>query len=185
MRLPLRTMTFLGNTSQVIAIYVPPAGCLRVFDPKADDAATYSRLPEAVTAAIPLSDPQRIIVNADLRHLPSPPFSAEPTHEWCYFYEKAELARQGGNWAEILRLRWHAEQSGLAPVDPFEWLPFIEADARQGDTLSAVNLSMAAVGAEPKLQRGLCALWSRIASTESGARRDAATEMRARLVCGP
>ncbi|HET6846954.1 MAG TPA: hypothetical protein VFH29_08960, partial [Anaerolineales bacterium] len=185
MRLPLRTMTFLGNTSQVIAIYVPPAGCLRVFDPQLDDAVTYSRLPETVTAAIPLSDPRRIIGHAEARRLPSPPFSAEPKHEWCYVYEKAELARQDRDWSKIIRLRAEARENGLEPVDPFEWLPFIEAEGRQDYSAWAANFSLELVGAEPKLQRGLCALWARIATTESGATREAAAGMQGRLACGP
>jgi hypothetical protein len=185
MRLPLRTMTFLGNTSQVIAIYVPPNGCLRVFDPRSDDAVTYSRLPDTVTAAIPLSDPERIIVHAESRRLPSPPFSPEPEHGWCYFYEQAELARQQRDWNKIIALRAQASENDLEPVDPFEWLPFIEAEARQERSVWAANISLELVDAEPKLQRGLCALWSRIAATESGTAHEAAAEMQGRLACGP
>ena len=97
-------------------MYVPATGCLRVFDPGLDDARTYSRLPEAVTAAIPLSDPSRIILGRPARYCcPSPPFSVEPAHGWCYIYEKAELARQGRDWQAIIQLRQQADYARLTP----------------------------------------------------------------------
>ena len=183
MELPLRTMTFRGNTAQAIAVYVPTKGCLRVFDPALDDAATYSRLPEAVTAAIPLSDPGRIVTDAEPRTLPSPPFVREPAHGWCYVYEKAELARQLGNWQEIVALRARADLERLSPEDPFEQLPFVEAEARAGDMDWAMQESLSLRGQEPKLQRGLCALWSRVALADSPTASSAGTHVRAELAC--
>ena len=160
MEMPLRTMTFRGNTSRVIVVYVPQTGCLRVFDPQRGDAATYSRLPEAATEAIPLSNPDRIIVDAEARSLPSPPFVPEPDHGWCYFYENAELARQKHDWSEITWLRGQAAQQQLEPSDPFEWLPFIEAEARGGQLEWATGKSVDLTTAEPKMKRGLCTLWA-------------------------
>jgi len=58
-KLPYRTVTFNGNTSQAIVIYVPSNGCLRVFDPALDDALTYAKYPDSLIASIPLSDPSR------------------------------------------------------------------------------------------------------------------------------
>jgi hypothetical protein len=183
MRMPLRTMTFLGNTSQVIGVYVPATGCIRVFDPALGDAATYSHLPEAATAAIALSDPNRIIVDAAPRSLPSPPFSSEPEHGWCYIYEQAELARQQHDWNRVIQLRAQAATSRLEPEDPFEWLPFVQAEAREGDMEWAMGRSLDLVAAEPKLQRGLCELWSRVARADLAGSSDAGGKMRSQLAC--
>jgi hypothetical protein len=183
MLMPLRTMTFHGNTSNVIAVHVPALGCLRVFDPALNDAWTYSRLPEVVTAAIPLSDPGRIIADAGPLVLPSPPFSAEPEHGWCYIYEKAELARQMRQWGEVNQLRQLAAEARLEPDDPFEWLPFIEAEAQAGDIKWARGESLDLAGREPKMQRGLCALWSRVEQTGSHEVEAASASVRLDLAC--
>ena len=184
MQLPFRTMTFKGNTSQVIVVYVPPTGCLRVFDPALDDVETYSKFPEALTRAIPLSDVSRIVVDATPAVPPHPPFIAEPAHGWCYIYEKAELARQAGDWARILELFADAGDAGLAPLDPFERLPFIEAEARAGDASVAAQITLQALGEEPRLQRGLCALWMRVAVDGRDNGRAIAPDVLHELGCG-
>jgi hypothetical protein len=183
MQLPFRTMAFVGSTSQVIAVYVPADGCLRVFDPAFDDAITYSVLPESITAAIPLSDPSRIMASAPARMLPDPPFTGEPDRQWCYFYEHAELSRQRGDWDSIIALRAEAAREGLWGEDPFEFLPFIEAEARRGDADWAVRMTFDTLKDEPKLQRGLCALWRRIDVGQSGALKNRSAEVLVDLGC--
>jgi len=183
MQLPFRTMAFVGSTSQVIAVYVPADGCLRVFDPAFDDAITYSVLPESITAAIPLSDPSRIIASAPARRLPDPPFTGEPDRQWCYFYEHAELSRQRGDWDSIIALRAEAAREGLWGEDPFEFLPFIEAEARRGDADWAARMTFDTLKEEPKLQRGLCALWRRIDVGQSGALKNRSAEVLVDLGC--
>ncbi|MFH1184218.1 MAG: hypothetical protein V1755_04165, partial [Chloroflexota bacterium] len=182
-RLPFRTMVFSGNTSQVIVVYVPPSGCLRVFDPAYDDAETYSRFPEALTAAIPLSDPSRIQVEVPSRDLPAPPFSREPARSWCYFYEGAELSRQLRNWGNIVALRAQAAEEGHEAQDPFEWLPFIEAEARAGDVSWAMQTTRAALNDEPRLERGLCALWRRVELTSFDGSRNPGEDMLSEMRC--
>jgi hypothetical protein len=185
MRLPFRTMEFVGSTSQVIAVYVPADGCLRVFDPAFDDAMTYSVLPESITAAIPLSDPSRILASAPARSLTNPPFTGEPVHGWCYFYEKAELSRQLRDWEGIIALRADAAREGSWGRDPFELLPFIEAEARHGDVGWAVRSTLEAFKGEPKLQRGLCALWRRVGAGEPTAHANVSAEVLVDLGCSP
>jgi hypothetical protein len=183
MRLPLRRAEFIGNTSDVLAVYVPPSGCLRVFDPSLDDGGTYSRFSEAVTAAIPLSDPSRILIGDRSASPPSPPFGEEPEHAWCYFYEKAELARQARDWHTITDLWSQATRSGQKPLDPFEWLPFIEAEARVGDSDWAVHQARESLELDPRMQRGLCALWGRIQSEALGGARTLAIQMLDEMQC--
>ncbi len=67
---------------------------------------------------------------------PTPPaklFGPEPPREWCYYYERADLARQLGDWAEVTRLGAEASQKGFAPSDPLEWIPFLQARVVFGD----------------------------------------------------
>jgi hypothetical protein len=65
---------------------------------------------------------------------PTQVFGAEPPHAWCYYYQKAQLARQAKQWDEVMRLGDEATARGLAPQDTSEWMPFYEAYARGGRT---------------------------------------------------
>ncbi len=98
----LRTVAFHGSTSQVIVIYMPINGCMRVLDPAKDDQITYARQSRFLVDAIALSDPSNIIVATDqTTHLP---FLSEPDHTWCYYYAKAELARKKGDSGSVCKL---------------------------------------------------------------------------------
>lgn len=183
MRFPYRTTEFTGNTSQAVAIYVPPDGCLRVLDPTLGDQQTYAKLPDSLTGPIAISDPSRILIDAPALTLPSVPFGKEPQHGWCFFYEKAELARQAHNWQKIVNLAAQANLGGLAPQDALEWLPFIEGYARAGDEQSASNLTRKAWDADPRAHRGLCVLWKRL--EQAGAPTEhAATGILGQFGCG-
>jgi hypothetical protein len=59
-------------------------------------------------------------------------FGKEPPHDWCYYYQKASLARQKGDWEEVVRLGLEAESLGFKPVEVSEWMPFYEAYIRAG-----------------------------------------------------
>ena len=51
---------------------------------------------------------------------PSPPpmlFGPEPPHTWCYYFQKADLARQRGDWDEVARLGDEARELGFAALD--------------------------------------------------------------------
>jgi hypothetical protein len=61
---------------------------------------------------------------------PVPPvsiFGAEPERGWCYYYQKASLARQTGDWEEIARLYDQVRELNLETNDKSEMIPFFEA----------------------------------------------------------
>jgi len=73
----------------------------------------------------------------------SPPvdiFGPDPGKNWCYFYEKAALAQEKGDWAEIVRLYDELTTQMRKPVDRVEWFPFIQALAYTGETDRARSL---------------------------------------------
>src|SRR5688500_7588999 len=63
--LPIRRVSFHGSTSQVLVIYMPPNGCLRVLDPARADEITYGQQSRFLVDAIPLSDLSNIIVDSN------------------------------------------------------------------------------------------------------------------------
>jgi hypothetical protein len=133
-----------------------------------------------LTDAIPLSDPSLILPDAPPPSLPSM-LGTEPARSWCYFYEKAELARQRGDWAEVAQLGGQAFKQGLAPEEAYEWLPFIEADARTGSLEQAEKLSLKVAKENPVLVAGLCELWSRVRADGIGT----TEELLSQLKCQP
>ena len=74
---------------------------------------------------------------------PKPVFRTEPAHEWCYYYQKADLARQNGNWKEIADIEQEAEKLLLSPRDAIEWMPFLQAYAVLGDVEKAGKIAKA------------------------------------------
>jgi hypothetical protein len=60
-------------------------------------------------------------------------FGTEPEHGWCYYYQKASLALQKRDYAEIIKLGSEVEQKRLTATDTTEWLPFVLAYAETGD----------------------------------------------------
>lgn len=51
-------------------------------------------------------------------------FGSEPSHSWCYFFQKASLARQLKDWGKLSQLKEEVIKMGLRPKDPNEWLLF-------------------------------------------------------------
>src|SRR5215207_4451924 len=129
--LPIRRVSFQGSTSQVLVIYMPQNGCLRVLDPARGDEITYGRQSRFLVDAIPLSDLSNI--NVDDKQIAKLPFLSEPARTWCYYFAKAELAYQQGDWEHVIALIDEADSRGYEPEDPFEWLSFIEAQAFTGN----------------------------------------------------
>ncbi|HSL31473.1 MAG TPA: hypothetical protein VK900_19885, partial [Anaerolineales bacterium] len=158
--LPIRRVSFHGSTSQALVIYMPRNGCLRVLDPKRGDAITYGRQSRFLVDAIPLSDLSTILLNSE--HTASLPFLNEPPHTWCYYYAKAELAYQQGDWAQVIALIEDARSLGYEPEDPFEWLTYIEAQAYTGNIAAAEEISKMALKQDNAIRRGICELWKRV-----------------------
>jgi hypothetical protein len=163
--LPIRRVSFQGSTSQALVIYLPQNGCLRVLDPRRGDENTYDRQSHFLVEAIPLSDLSNIIVDAE--QTAQIPFLAEPEHTWCYYYARAELAYQQGNWDQVVTLIDEAQSLGYSPEDPFEWLTSIEALAMTGDIEAAEKLSGRAFKQNNTIRKGLCEVWVRVRSQEA------------------
>ncbi|HNN12686.1 MAG TPA: hypothetical protein PKL78_03950 [Anaerolineales bacterium] len=162
---PYRTVDFHSSTSNAVVIYMPQNGCLRVLDPARGDAEIYSRQPEVLTQAIPLSDPSRILF--DGTSSAQPMFFPEPEHAWCYYFTHVELSLQKGEVNQAVSFADKAIAAGYQPEDPTEWLLFVEAYARAGQPGQAEKLSKVALESDSKLRKGVCTVWEQIQTTDS------------------
>ena len=172
--LPIRRVSFHGSTSQVLVIYMPKNGCLRVLDAARRDDITYGRQSRFLVNAIPLSDLTNIIVNTD--QTVKLPFLSEPGHTWCYYFAKAELAYQQNDWKKVVDLMDEAKSLGYKPEDPFEWLTYIEAQALTGNMEAAAKLSREVFKQDNGIRRGLCEVWKRV-RTQGHARNEDLTHL--------
>ena len=153
--------TFYGNTSQMIVLNFDPPNCLRVLNPEID--MDNKLLPPLLRDAAFLSQPSLISAENPVT-LPAQFYGPELAHGWCYYFEKAELARQMGDWAGVVKLGKQAFAAGN-PNDPMERLVFIEAYAHIHDWRAAIKLTKEAYKISPEYTRlPLCRLWRRIAN---------------------
>jgi hypothetical protein len=121
-----RATTFTGNTSNSLALYEKNPGCLRIADKKIIDELLLPQKDDLIYLSAQLSDFSRIVAAPEMNVRPPDFFGKEPAHDWCYFYEKAELARQKNDWQTVISLGDQAIQNHIGSYDPGEWFPFIE-----------------------------------------------------------
>jgi len=107
-------------------------GCVRVINGDGPELSPYD--PQSLFMVASHSRWDNVILDAEF-HTPQPVvFGAEPVHGWCYYYQKADLARQRGEWKQIPDLLNEALKNGNYPNDSLEWMPFLQASAVLGDT---------------------------------------------------
>ena len=164
--LQYRTVKFDGLTSNSVVIYKEADGCLRVLDPIYGNAETVPGANIYLVNAISLSNPDLIKADAPELILDETLFGTEPSHDWCYIYTKAELARQQTNWEGVVKLYNQAQNDGLSASMPVENLPFIEAFALTGDTDMAVKLTERTIKGQKPLCPALYTLWERVSQIQ-------------------
>jgi len=104
--------------------------CVRIIDGNAPELS--SRDSHRTMVVAPSSRLENVLPDANSPEPPGVIFGPEPPHDWCYYYQKAALARQQGDWETIHKLYKEALELGLYPNDSVEWLPFVQAYALLG-----------------------------------------------------
>ncbi len=102
------------------------------------------------------SNLKRIITDGKSPVPPADIFGAEPAHGWCYYYQKASLARQEGDWSTIGRLYDETVAQGLDAGDKSELFPFIEGLVNLGRYNDAQTLVNAQIKGDENLNFQLC-----------------------------
>jgi hypothetical protein len=158
-----RLSYFDGSASQAIFLLYKPPSCVKVIDPLTDqylpDKPRYFRI------LLPLSKPSLILPEGYPTAQPPPDiFGPEPTHEWCYYFEKAELARQLGDWQQVAMLGDKAlgREIRFSRGNVAELAPFIEGYAHTEEYHKAVQLSLMAYKTRENTGNLLCDTWERI-----------------------
>ena len=151
---------FFGSTDDMISVYYNAPGCVHVLDPEVD---SYNQMiPEIDRESALLNNYSRIRINDDVLPIPAKLFGSENSRSWCWYYEKADLERQRGNWEAAAALGDEAFSQRDHPNDPMERIPFIESYAHIGRWQDALEQTRAAMTVTPVMNDPLCVLWQRI-----------------------
>ncbi len=169
-----RTTEFVGSTSHALVVYSDYPHCLRVLDPQVDkDLPRPLDMPREMRDAVGISNLEQIITDpAVTATLPESLFKYRPAENtWCYYYEKAELARQQQDWHKIASLGDQALNAGHKLDNTWELIPFIEGYARSGRLEDARAVSFDAIQAKPEgklvTHSILCATWARLGQDQA------------------
>jgi hypothetical protein len=162
-----RSLHFEGNTDDMILTHYNPSHGKCWWILSGDDQLNPYLSPQERqwAAASNLNrisnDPSVPTPDADL-------FGEEPDHNWCYFYEKAELCIQEEDWQTAVDLGNQAQEMGYRPElsassnSPREWIPFILGYGMANELEMAFDLTQQSYTLDSKYQPMLCAAWDKI-----------------------
>ncbi len=158
-----RIFCFSGSSSNIIVYKYFQSGCLRIMDPiYTNEKALAPEVSPSLRNAVPYSSLDRILVSSENAKVPQDPdFGSEPLRDWCYYFEKADLARQNKEWDSIVAI-WNQSQTlGFTSYQGSEYFPFVEAFAHTGNWIAAKDLTNLSYKNENS-NSGICDLWLRI-----------------------
>jgi hypothetical protein len=154
-----RATHFEGSTSQALVLYYNPPRCLKVFDLVID--RHYPNKPGMIVLALPLSRLE-LINEAEAGDPAMPGFlGPELKHNWCYYFEKVDLAVQLGKWGKAADLADEALRikPKLTEDNAPELIPFIYAFAHAKRYDKALSLSLEAGDLSNKMHYYTCDTW--------------------------
>lgn len=132
----------------------PISGCLHVIDGR---LPVYSESESSLIRQVgEYSQVDRIISSGTAPVPPAAIFGAEPEHGWCYYYQKASLARQNGDWEGIVRLYEEALALNLETADKSELIPFFEAFVNLRRFEDAETLYHKQIKGNPEMRFSIC-----------------------------
>jgi hypothetical protein len=129
------------------------------------DDASDPGLPPVTRQSLAISNLSRVQANPARGNIPaSDIFGPEPEHGWCFYFQKADLARQVGDWERVAALGDEAQAHDFNMTNtqsntPQEWIPFIEGYAHVGRWKDAQEISQLVLAANPKMDARVCDAW--------------------------
>ena len=135
-----RNIITYANARNILVLTQPTANsCVHVIDGMQPELSPKD--PDFIRAVGAYSEIDHVLVNETPHTPPSLIFGPEPSHSWCFYYEQADLARQRGEWGQVLAIGEQAKGQGLEPVDLIEWMPFLQAYAVTGNVERLIDLA--------------------------------------------
>lgn len=121
----------------------------------------YTKLPQEIRVIIPYLDLDNILPEpTNDNYPPKNIFGPEEIHGWCYYFQKADLARQYAEWDTVLDLYEIARENNFSSDHGYEILPFLEANLALENWDEATRLTRNVAVLEKDSIRGVvCSMW--------------------------
>jgi len=115
------------NYKNILLVSKNENSCLHVWDGNFTELVANEA--PILSLIVPLANISTIDTQSENHIPPNNIFGDEPSHNWCFFYQKAGLAKQESDWNTIVDLAKELNEYKFHPIDISEWLPFFEAYA--------------------------------------------------------
>ena len=160
-------MSFTGNSNQMLLLSFNPGlnRCLWILQPQDTNLRLVSEDMRNLSAGSNINLIQE--VNGTQPGLPESIYGKQNHQTWCYYFEKADLARQYKQWDEVIRLWKEANSIGVKTENGFEYIPFIEGFGHLEDWEQVKFLTKSANKVTASLEPSLCIALERLAATTS------------------
>jgi hypothetical protein len=179
LKFSLRTIQFESNTSNGVAVfYKYGQSCLRVMT---KEDTRFPNLDDSESELLAISHPEQIVDTGKQTTLPAVLFGKEPTHNWCYYFQKADLARQNEDWQNVLAIYNQAKEMGFSPKNGTELMPMILANSNLNHWQEAMDLTQQGLALTGGAKPYFCSYWELFKSIPSGD--PPASEMLQQLNC--
>ncbi len=152
---PMRDVKMHRDMNKLLLLSLPSAvSCVHVID---GSLPVYSEADPLLIQQVGRFSRLEQIVPTGTAPQPQPQiFGAEPAHGWCFYYQKAALARQMGDWAAIGKLYDETIRLKLKATDKSEVIPFFEGLVNVGRVEEAKTLFNREIKGRPSLRLPLC-----------------------------
>jgi hypothetical protein len=180
------TMNFRGNSSQMLLLSFNPGlnRCLWVLQPHDTNLRLVNDDMRQLSAGSNINLIQQ--VSGTEPTLPESIYGKQNHQTWCYYFEKADLARQYSQWDEVVRLWNEADSIGVKTENGFEYIPFIEGFGHLEDWEQVKLLTKSAKKITAGVEPSLCSALDRLAVTAQASqqRDDTIKDLKDYLKCG-
>ncbi len=150
----VRDIRLHRDFNNLLLISFPGSSCVHVIDGTlpvyparesllVQQIGVYSRTDQIVTSGTSPIPPASI-------------FGSEPERGWCYYYQKASLARQTGDWEEVGRLYDQVRELDIETDDKSELIPFFEGLVNLGRYDDARALYNKQIKGQAEMRFPLC-----------------------------
>jgi hypothetical protein len=128
----MRKLDYVRDYNKSLLLALPSDhSCLKVVDNQ--DILLPLHYESSLLPILQFSHADQIDLTSGGSTPPEAIFGPEPVHDWCYYYQSAERAKQAGDWQKVAQLGDEATAAGLTPIDQAEWLPFLEGYLSTGN----------------------------------------------------
>ena len=129
------------------------SSCVRVINGASPELSEKDQ--QRIMLVAPSSNIEDVLTGVPGPAAPTRFFGAEPPHGWCYYYQKATLARQQNDWKTVASLGEKALADGFYPSDKIEWMPFLQAYVTLGQK-EKLHRFISIMGESPFIQKQVC-----------------------------